>query len=82
MCDNMSQFQGGICVWNVRGIQHSNFKRLLVEFVARKKIKIPMLIETRLDGQKGIQFFVNLLFSNVEMTNTIGFVGSIYLLWN
>ena len=73
-------FQGGIGVWSVRGVQQPNFRKLLAKFMEKEKIKILILIEIILDGQKGLQVFASLPFSNVKMTKTIGLAGGIWLL--
>ena len=82
MSDIMNQLQGGIATSNIRRVQHPDFKRLLSKLIARDKMKIVILIETRIDGPKATQIASTLPFSNVEMISTIGFARSIWLLWN
>ena len=78
----MNQLQGNIATWNFRRVQHPDFGKLLSELIARDKIKILILTNTRIDGPKATQIVFALPFSNMEMTPTIGFVRGIWLLWN
>ena len=78
----LSNNMGRILVWNVRGVQHSDFKKLWLELISREKVKGLILIETHVDGDKAKQITNSLPFSNVEMMNTIGFASGIWLLWN
>ena len=81
--NNLEMFANmGILLWNVKRVQHPDFKKLTLELISREKGKILILTKTHADGHKAKQIANSFPLTNVEMTSTIRFARGTWLLWN
>lgn len=71
-----------IATWNCRGASAKSFPRLLKEIVMKYKIRIMVLLKTRVSGVKADRIMGKIGFSNWLRVEATGFAGGIWVLWN
>ena len=71
-----------IITWNYRGVMKPNFKKTLLDLVAWHRPIIMVITETRMGGDQADAIIRTLPFNGAYSTETIGYVGGIWLLWN
>ncbi|XP_023872646.1 uncharacterized protein LOC111985234 [Quercus suber] len=71
-----------IIVWNCRGALKPNFQSHVRELVRNHNPSIMVVMKTRIGGDRAKEITDRLPFDNAIHTETIGFSGGIWLLWN
>ncbi|XP_028089100.1 uncharacterized protein LOC114289558 [Camellia sinensis] len=71
-----------VLLWNCRGAASPHFRRHFFTLVNEYHPHLVILTETRVGGTRGKTLSENLGFSNVHISDPIGFAGGIWLLWN
>ncbi|KAL7216100.1 hypothetical protein ACSBR1_028109 [Camellia fascicularis] len=71
-----------VLLWNYRGAASPHFRRHFFTLVNEYHPQLVILTETRVGGTRGKTLSENLGFSNVHISDPIGFSGGIWLLWN
>lgn len=71
-----------IITWNCRGTLKPNFQNHVKELVQNHDPTILIIIETRVDGERAKEILDRLPFDGAIYTNTIGYVGGLWVLWN
>ncbi|XP_050262566.1 uncharacterized protein LOC126707024 [Quercus robur] len=71
-----------ILVWNSRGVLKPNFQEYVRELVRVHNPAILVIMETRLGGERAKGITDRLPFDGAIHTETIGYVGGLWLLWN
>ena len=74
-------FLMNIIVWNYRGAVKPSFQKYVRELVQNHDPTILVVMETRVGGEKARAITNNLLFDGAIHTNTIGYVGGLWVLW-
>ena len=71
-----------IIIWNSRGVLKPNFQNHVRELARNHNPAIMVIMETRLGGERAREITDRLPFDDAIHTETIGFVGGLWLLWN
>ena len=71
-----------ILVWNSRGVLKPNFQEYVRELVRVHNPAILVIIETKLGGERAKGITDRLPFDGAIHTETIGYAGGLWLLWN
>ena len=71
-----------IVVWNCRGALKPNFQSHVRELARNHNPDILVVMETRIGGVRASEIIDRLPFDGAIHTETIGFSGGIWLLWN
>ena len=71
-----------IIIWNSRGALNPNFQKYVRELAQNHDLTIFVIMETKLGGDQAREITDRLLFDGAIHTDTIGFVGGLWLLWN
>nr|XP_023875292.1 uncharacterized protein LOC111987785 [Quercus suber] len=71
-----------ILIWNCRGAKKPLFRKTVMDLVAWHSPIIMVITETRLSSARAIEIIETLPFDGVEVINTIGYAGGIWLLWS
>lgn len=71
-----------IIIWNSRGVLRPNFQTHIRELVQNHEPVILVVMETRLGRDKAKKITDRLLFDGAIHTDTIGYEGGLWLLWN
>ena len=70
-----------ILTWNCKGAFKPSFKQTILDLVNWHHPIIMVITETRLSGDKAKSIMASFPFDGAMCSNTIGFVGDIWLLW-
>jgi hypothetical protein len=70
-----------VLTWNCRGVLNPCFRRALLDLLVINNSAILILTETRLGGVRAAELAKSFPFDGFLCTNTIGFVGGIWILW-
>ena len=70
-----------ILIWNCRGAMKPQFIKTVMDLVEWHSPILMVIIETRMSGARVMEMIETLPFDGAEVTDTIGFVGGIWLLW-
>lgn len=71
-----------IIIWNCRGALKPSFQSHVRELVRNHDLAILVLMETRIGSDKAKEISSRLLFDGVVHTDTIGYAGGLWMLWN
>ena len=71
-----------IIIWNSRGALKPNFQSHVRELSQAHSPSIMVIIETHLGGPRAKEITDRLPFDGAIHTETIGYVGGLWLLWN
>ena len=71
-----------ILVWNSRDVLKPNFQEYVRELVRVHNPAILVIMETKLGGEKAKGITDRLPFDGAIHTETIGYAGGLWLLWN
>ncbi|XP_030958722.1 uncharacterized protein LOC115980633 [Quercus lobata] len=71
-----------ILIWNSRGALKPSFQTDIHELARRHNPAILVVMETKLGGSKAKEVSDRLPFDGAILTETIGFTGGLWLLWN
>lgn len=71
-----------IIIWNCRGALKSNFQSHVRELVQNHDPAILVIMETKVGGDRAREITDRLSFDGAIHTNTIGYTGGLWLLWN
>ena len=71
-----------IVVWNCRGALKPNFQSHVRELVRCHNPDVLVVMETRIGGDRAKDISDRLPFDNAIHTETMGFAGGIWLMWN
>ena len=71
-----------ILIWNCRGAMKPLYRKTVMDLVAWHSPIIMVITETRLSGARVMEIIETLPFDRVEVTDTVGFAGGIWLLWS
>ena len=71
-----------IIVWNCRGVLKPNFQSHVRDLVRTHNPSILVVMETRVGGDRAKEIINRLPFDGFIYTDTLGFAGGIWLLWN
>lgn len=71
-----------IVAWNCRGALKAAFKSHVRELVRTQDPAILIVMETRIGGDRAKAITDDLPFDGAIHTDTIGFAGGLWLLWN
>lgn len=71
-----------LLIWNCRGAMKPNFKKTVMDLMEWHQPSIFTLTETCIDGQCADDIIRRLSFDGAYYTETIGYVGGIWLLWH
>ena len=79
---SINQLSMNIFVWNSRGALKPNFQKHVRELVRNHNPTIMVIMETCLGGERDREITDRLPFDDAIHTETIGFTGGLWLLWN
>ena len=71
-----------IIVWNCRGVLKPSFQRHVGELIQCHNPAILVVMETRIGGERAREITDRLPFDGAIHTETIGYAGGLWLLWN
>ena len=71
-----------VIIWNCRGALKPSFKIRVGELVQSYNPAILVVIETRVGGDRAREITDLLPFDRAFHTETIGYVGGLWVLWN
>lgn len=71
-----------VIIWNCRGASKPSFKKRVTELVQNHDPAILVVMETRVGGDRAREITDLLPFDRAIHTNTIGYVGGLWVLWN
>ena len=71
-----------IIVWNSRGMLKPNFQQYVRDLVIDHNPTIMVIIKTQLGGARAREIIDRLPFDGAIHTETIGYTGGLWLLWN
>ena len=71
-----------IIVWNCRGVLKPSFQRHVRELIRCHNLAILVVMETRIGGERAREITDRLPFDGAIHTETIGYAGGLWLLWN
>ena len=71
-----------IMAWNCRGASKPSFHNHVRDLVHNHDPAIMVVMETRIGGKRAKEIFGRLPFDGAIHTDTIGFAGGLWLLWN
>ena len=71
-----------IIMWNCRGALNPNFHRSVAELVRCHSPTMMIITETRVGGDRAKEITNTLPFDGAVHTDTIGYAGGLWLLWN
>ena len=71
-----------IIIWNSRGALKPNFQSHICDLVQNHDPAIMVIMETKLGGAKAKAITDRLPFDGAIHTETIGYAGGLWLLWN
>ena len=70
-----------ILLWNCRGALNADFNRRIFEMAINHHPSIMVITETRVGGDRAARIIEDLPFDGSIVTETIGYVGCLWLLW-
>lgn len=71
-----------IIVWNSRGVLKPNFQNHVRELARIHNSALLLIMETILGGERAKEITGRLPFDGTIHTDTVGFAGGLWLLWN
>ena len=71
-----------IIIWNSRGALKPNFQSYIGDLVHDHNPTIMVVMETKIGGARAKEITDRLPFDGAIHTNTIGYAGGLWLLWN
>ena len=71
-----------IIVWNCRGARKPSFQKYVRDLVRSHDPAILVVMETRFGGERAREITEKLPFDGAIHTDTIGYVGGLWVLWN
>jgi hypothetical protein len=71
-----------VLTWNCRGLLNPCFRQALLDLLKINSPAVLVLTETRLGGNRAVDLAKTLPFDGFLCTNTIGFAGGIWVMWN
>lgn len=71
-----------IVIWNYRGALKPSFQTHVRELVHNHNLAILVLMETKVGGDRAREISGRLPFDNAIHTDTIGYAGDHWMLWN
>ena len=71
-----------VIIWNCRGALKPSFKICVGELMQSYNPAILVVIETRVGGDRAREITDSLPFDGAFHTETIGYVGGLWVLWN
>ena len=71
-----------IIIWNCRGALKPSFQSHIRELVRNHDPVILVVMETRVGGDKAREITDRLAFDGAIHTDTIGFIGGLWMLWH
>ena len=71
-----------IIIWNCRGALKPSFQRHVRELIRCHNPAILVVMETRIGGDKAREITDRLPFDGAIHTETIGYAGGLWMLWN
>ena len=80
-CPNNHCAKMNILLWNCRGALGLEFKNRVLEMMVNHFPSILIITETRVGGDRAARIIEDLPFDGFFTTETIGYVGGIWLLW-
>jgi len=75
-------FMMNILVWNCRGALKPSFQNHVRELVQHHDPAIMVIMETKVGGERAREITENLPFDGAIHTETIGYAGGLWVLWN
>ena len=70
-----------VLIWNYKGAMKPEFRKTVMDLVEWHSPILMVIIETRMSGVRAEEIIEALPFDGHAVSNTIGFVGGIWLLW-
>ena len=71
-----------IMVWDCRGALSPNFCKIIIDMMKDSNLDILVVTKTRVNGDRAKEITNKLPFDGAVHTDTIGYVGGLWLLWN
>ena len=71
-----------IICWNCRGALNPRFRKTMDSLMSKFNPSIVIVTETRIGGQRAKDITDRLPFDGAIHTDTIGYAGGLWLLWN
>ena len=71
-----------IIIWNSRGSLKPNFQNYVRELAQDHDLAIMVIMETKIGGERAKEITDRLPFDMAIHTDTIGYSGGLWLLWN
>lgn len=71
-----------IIAWNCRGVLRPAFRSHVRELVCNHDLVVLIVMETQIGGNRAKEITDDLPFEGVIHTDTIGYAGGLWLLWN
>ena len=81
-CPFLISFTMNIITWNSRGVLKPNFQNHMRELARNHNPAILVIMETKIGGARAKEITDRLSFDGAIHTETIGFTGGLWLLWN
>ena len=75
-------FPMNVLIWNSRGVLKPNFQSHVRDLAQRHDPAIFIIMETKLGGDRAREITDRLPFDGAIHTDTIGYAGGLWLLWN
>ena len=70
-----------VLLWKCRGALNSDFKRRVFEMAVNYFPSVMIITKTRVGGDRAARIYEDLPFDGFFVTETIGYVGGLWLLW-
>ena len=70
-----------LLIWNCRGAMKPEFRKRVMDLVEWHSLILMVITETRMSGAKAEEIIEAFPFDGHAISDTIGFVGGIWLLW-
>ena len=81
-CPFLITFTMNIIIWNSMGMLKPNFQYYVRELARNHNPAILVIMETKIGGAHAKEIMDRLPFDGAIHTETIGFTGGLWLLWN
>ena len=71
-----------IMVWDCRGALSPNFCKIIIDMMKDSNLDILVVTKTRVSEDRAKEITNKLPFDGAVHTDTIGYAGGLWLLWN
>ena len=71
-----------VIIWNCKGVMKPSFKKCVSKLVQSHSPAILVVMETRVERARAREITDSLPFDEAFYTETIGYAGGLWILWN